>query len=93
MKATRRIPQHGPLTERELEILSLLSSDKSAGEIGATLDIAEQTVNRHLHEIYMKLGFNGGKGRLAAAHWYWENYELPSRRDSRNARRSTARPL
>jgi hypothetical protein len=40
----------------------------------------------------MKLGFNGGKGRLAAAHWYWENYELPSRRGLRNARRPVARP-
>jgi hypothetical protein len=55
-----------------------LSADRSAGEIGAALDISPQTVQRHLHEIYLKLGLAGRKGRLAAARWYWEHVEAAS---------------
>src|SRR6516225_1104773 len=64
---------HAVLSGRELEVLKLLSADRSAGEIGAALDISPQTVQRHLHEIYLKLGLAGRKGRLAAARWYWEH--------------------
>jgi two-component system NarL family response regulator len=47
----------GPdISERELEVLRLISAGKSNKEIGATLHIAEDTVKRHVSNILTKLG-------------------------------------
>ena len=47
----------GPdISEREIEVLRLISAGKSNKEIGATLHIAEDTVKRHVSNILMKLG-------------------------------------
>ena len=47
----------GPdISERELEVLQLISTGKSNKEIGATLHIAEDTVKRHVSNILTKLG-------------------------------------
>lgn len=47
----------GPdLSEREIEVLRLVSTGKSNKEIGATLHIAEDTVKRHVSNILTKLG-------------------------------------
>lgn len=49
----------GPdLSEREIEVLRLVSAGKSNKEIGATLHIAEDTVKRHVSNILEKLGVN-----------------------------------
>jgi DNA-binding NarL/FixJ family response regulator len=47
----------GPeISEREIEVLRLISDGKSNKEIGATLHIAEDTVKRHVSNILTKLG-------------------------------------
>ena len=44
-----------PLSERELEVLSLVAAGLSNQEIAAKLVIAEGTVKKHLHNIFGKL--------------------------------------
>jgi two-component system NarL family response regulator len=46
------------LSERELEILQLMSQGKTNGEIAASLIITEGTVKVHVHNILEKLGVN-----------------------------------
>ncbi len=47
----------GPdISEREIEVLRLISAGKSNKEIGTALHIAEDTVKRHVSNILMKLG-------------------------------------
>ncbi|MGB3373647.1 MAG: response regulator transcription factor [Microbacterium sp.] len=44
------------LTERELEVLTLIGAGSSNAEIGAELFIAEQTVKTHVGKVFAKLG-------------------------------------
>jgi DNA-binding NarL/FixJ family response regulator len=44
------------LTERELEVLTLIGRGRSNLEIGAELFIAEQTVKTHVGKVFAKLG-------------------------------------
>lgn len=44
------------ISEREVEVLRLISAGKSNKEIGAALHIAEDTVKRHVSNILTKLG-------------------------------------
>lgn len=53
-----------PLTERELEVLRLLTAGASNREIGAKLHISVHTVKNHVHNILDKLGVDN---RHAAA--------------------------
>ena len=65
MKILKRISERGAetitatpaeaLTERELEVLKLLATGKTNKEIGAQLNIAENTVKNHLKNILAKL--------------------------------------
>lgn len=52
------------LTEREQEIVSLISSGLANKEIARRLDLSVGTVKVHLHNIYSKLDI---KGRVALA--------------------------
>ncbi len=45
----------GPLTDRELEVLGLLSRGLANKQIAATLGISEHTVKFHVSSIYTKL--------------------------------------
>lgn len=45
----------GPLTERELEVLGLLSKGLANKQIAVTLGISEHTVKFHVSSIYQKL--------------------------------------
>ena len=45
-----------PLSEREIEILRLLTTDLSAPEIAEHLHIAVSTIRTHTKNIYSKLG-------------------------------------
>ena len=45
-----------PLSERELDVLTLLPSLLSAGEIAAELTVSVNTVKTHIRSIYTKLG-------------------------------------
>jgi DNA-binding NarL/FixJ family response regulator len=55
LRLARRVA--GPdLSEREIEVLRLVSAGRSNKEIGAALHIAEDTVKRHVSNILTKLG-------------------------------------
>jgi DNA-binding NarL/FixJ family response regulator len=53
------------LTERELEVLQLLTKGHSTKVIADKLDIAFNTVRSHLKNIYAKLHVNCGKEAIA----------------------------
>ena len=53
-----------PLTTREAEVLLWISRGKSNRDIGEILAISPRTVNKHLEQIYVKLGV---ENRAAAA--------------------------
>lgn len=44
-----------PLTERELQVLRLLSSGKTYKQVARALDLSQSTVRNHLHNVYHKL--------------------------------------
>jgi DNA-binding NarL/FixJ family response regulator len=46
------------LTEREIEVLRLLAAGRSNKEIAGTLTTSARTVERHIANIYHKLGIN-----------------------------------
>ncbi|HEY8384789.1 MAG TPA: response regulator [Porticoccaceae bacterium] len=52
------------LTEREAEVLLWLAKGKTNGEIGLILSISPRTVNKHLEQVFRKLGV---ENRTAAA--------------------------
>ena len=52
----RAPPALESLTERELEILTLLASGLSNAELGAKLYLSEPTIKTHLSSIFRKLG-------------------------------------
>lgn len=49
-------PRPAGLTERELEILTLLAKGSSNSEIANALSISTRTVDRHIANIYRKIG-------------------------------------
>jgi LuxR family maltose regulon positive regulatory protein len=55
-------------TERELELLSLLSSGLSNQEIADNLSLSLATVKWHLYNLYAKLGVKSRAAALARAH-------------------------
>ena len=55
------------LTTRESEILTLLAQGRSNQEIAAGLVLSVRTVERHISNIYEKLGLEGRTARTAAA--------------------------
>ena len=59
-------PPAGQLTSRELEVLRLVADGRTNREIGADLAISEKTVERHLGNIFTKLGV--GNRTAAATH-------------------------
>jgi DNA-binding NarL/FixJ family response regulator len=48
-------PYTEPLSKRELEVLQWLASGAPNREIGRRLDITENTVKRHVYNIFGKL--------------------------------------
>lgn len=55
---SRRAPSGDELSERELEVLRLMSKGAANKEIGAQLSIAQSTVKTHITSIFQKLGVN-----------------------------------
>jgi two-component system NarL family response regulator len=55
------------LTDRELEVLTLLARGKSNKEIGTTLNISESTVKSHLRNIFTKLNVLSRTEAIASA--------------------------
>jgi predicted ATPase/DNA-binding CsgD family transcriptional regulator len=54
------------LTEREIEVLRLIAVGKSNLEIGQELVLSRRTVERHISNIYEKIGASGKVARAAA---------------------------
>ncbi|MGH2734979.1 MAG: alpha/beta fold hydrolase [Actinomycetota bacterium] len=55
------------LTSRELEVLRLVAAGLSNAAIGREMFLSERTVERHLSNIYTKLGLTGKAARAAGA--------------------------
>jgi pimeloyl-ACP methyl ester carboxylesterase/DNA-binding CsgD family transcriptional regulator len=60
-------PLQTPLSPREIEVLRLVAAGKSNAEIAAAIHLSERTVERHLSNVYAKLGLRGKAARAAAA--------------------------
>ncbi|MEA2177629.1 MAG: hypothetical protein QOG77_926 [Solirubrobacteraceae bacterium] len=57
-----------PLTRREREVLELVVSGASNGEVGLALRISPRTVEKHLEHVYRKLGVAGRYAAMGYAH-------------------------
>jgi pimeloyl-ACP methyl ester carboxylesterase/DNA-binding CsgD family transcriptional regulator len=55
------------LSNRELDVLALVAEGLSNDEVAARLFLSVRTVERHLSNIYVKLGVSGKPARAAAA--------------------------
>jgi pimeloyl-ACP methyl ester carboxylesterase/DNA-binding CsgD family transcriptional regulator len=55
------------LSERELDVLRLVAVGADNAAIAADLTLSVRTVERHLQNIYAKLGLQGRSARIAAA--------------------------
>jgi DNA-binding CsgD family transcriptional regulator len=55
------------LSEREVEVLRLVAAGHSNAEIARALSISVRTVERHLTNVYAKMGLLGRSARAAAA--------------------------
>ena len=55
------------LSRRELEVLELVAAGLTNEAIAARLVLSVRTVERHLANVYAKLGVSGKAGRAAAA--------------------------
>jgi DNA-binding NarL/FixJ family response regulator len=61
------LQQSLPLTAREADVLLWLSRGKSNRDIGEILDISPRTVNKHLEQIFIKLGVENRASAAAQA--------------------------
>jgi DNA-binding NarL/FixJ family response regulator len=57
-------PGAGPLTEREWEVLDLLSKELPTKDVARRLEISEVTVRRHLSAVMAKLGVDSRAAAL-----------------------------
>lgn len=55
------------LSEREVEVLRLVAAGRDNTEVADALHVSPRTVERHLHNVYNKLGLHGRSARVAAA--------------------------
>jgi pimeloyl-ACP methyl ester carboxylesterase/DNA-binding CsgD family transcriptional regulator len=55
------------LTPREREVMALVIEGRSNAEIAAEMFLSDRTVERHLSNVYAKLGLGGKAARAAAA--------------------------
>jgi len=55
-----------PLTPRERDVLAQAAEGRTNDEIAETLSLSPRTVERHLSNIYLKLGVTGPAARAAA---------------------------
>jgi DNA-binding CsgD family transcriptional regulator len=65
--APRRRTWPGGLTDREVEVLQLISQGRSNRQVAAGLTISAKTVGRHIENIYSKLGVSTRAGAAVFA--------------------------
>ena len=58
------------LSTREREVLELCADGRSNDEIAETMSLSPRTIERHLSNIYLKLGVSGATARTAAVARY-----------------------
>ena len=63
----QRLQQELALTAREAEVLLWISRGKSNRDIGEILQISPRTVNKHLEQIFVKLGVENRASAAAQA--------------------------
>lgn len=74
--SSRSRPQAGdPLTDREVQILSLVAAGEPTPAISVRLGIAENTIKTHLTSVYKK---TGSINRVQAARHYLDHYTVPA---------------
>jgi DNA-binding NarL/FixJ family response regulator len=61
--------QTDELSPREREILALVADGRDNAQIAARLVLSQRTVERHVSNIYLKLGLEGRTARAAAVAW------------------------
>jgi DNA-binding CsgD family transcriptional regulator len=61
------------LSPREREILALVADGRDNSEIAEGLVLSQRTVERHVSNIYLKLGLEGRTARAAAVAWALRN--------------------
>jgi two-component system nitrate/nitrite response regulator NarL len=66
------------LTDRERQIIHLVSEGRSNKDIGRQLNVTEGTIKVHLHRIYQKLAIHNRTALAALAgrksHWWWPGH-------------------
>lgn len=55
------------LTRREGEILHLVARGRTDRQVASALYVSPYTVNKHLHNVYRKLGVGGRAGAVSKA--------------------------
>lgn len=71
---SERLKQHFSLTARESEVLAWIAKGKSNRDIGEILGLSARTVNKHLEQIYVKLGVeNRASAAVKAANLLMQN--------------------
>ena len=55
------------LSAREVEVLQLVAQGQNNPEVASALHLSVRTIERHLQNIYVKLGLQGHSARVAAA--------------------------
>jgi pimeloyl-ACP methyl ester carboxylesterase/DNA-binding CsgD family transcriptional regulator len=55
------------LSDREREVMHLVADGRTNAEIAQSLGLSPRTIERHLSNVYAKLGFEGKAARAAAA--------------------------
>ncbi|MGO2416076.1 MAG: response regulator transcription factor, partial [Cobetia crustatorum] len=66
------------LTQRELEILSLISSQQSNSDIAQRLMLSQHTVKSHLYNIFRKIRVHNRHQAIEWAHEHL-NFYIPQR--------------
>ena len=70
-------PLPAGLTPREVEVLRLLAAGKSNQEIAAELVLSIRTAERHIANIYEKIGANGKTARATATAFAFSHGLIP----------------
>jgi LuxR family transcriptional regulator, maltose regulon positive regulatory protein len=65
--AAARQPLVEPLSDRELDVLRLLSSDLDGPDIARELTVSLNTLRTHTRSIYAKLGVNSRRAAVRQA--------------------------
>jgi DNA-binding NarL/FixJ family response regulator len=68
LRGRDRAPGAHGLTARELEVLRLVATGETNKAIAATLVLSERTVDRHVSNIFAKLGTSSRTAATAYAH-------------------------